>query len=108
MAKDDHTEFISETRQTPDKVYERPVSVTADFGRAEGSRPADFDGPKLTPRERECLQLAARGKSEREISQILGISEHPSEKHLLNDKGKLGAVNRVQAVAEAIRQGLIN
>ncbi|MEW9808693.1 helix-turn-helix transcriptional regulator [Mesorhizobium marinum] len=62
---------------------------------------------ELTPRERECLQWAAVGKSEWEISQILGISEHTSEKHLLNAKFKLGAVNRVQAVAEAIRRGYI-
>ena len=61
----------------------------------------------LTPRERECLKWAAAGKSEWEISQILGISEHTSEKHLLNAKHKLGTVNRVQAVAEAIRRGYI-
>jgi LuxR family quorum sensing-dependent transcriptional regulator len=65
------------------------------------------DHVELTPRERECLRWAAGGKSEWEISQILGISEHTSEKHLLNAKHKLGAVNRVQAVAEAIRRGYI-
>ena len=67
-----------------------------------------IDHIELTPRERECLQWAATGKSEWEISQILGISEHTSEKHLLNAKTKLGAVNRVQAVAEAIRRGYIS
>lgn len=66
-----------------------------------------IDHVALTPRERECLKWAAAGKSEWEISQILGISEHTSEKHLLNAKFKLGAVNRVQAVAEAIRRGYI-
>lgn len=66
-----------------------------------------MDNTPLTPRERECLQWAAVGKSEWEISQILGISEHTSEKHLLNAKLKLRAVNRVQAVAEAIRRGYI-
>lgn len=66
-----------------------------------------IDHVELTPRERECLKWAAAGKSEWEISQILGISEHTSEKHLLNAKHKLGAVNRVQAVAEAIRRGYI-
>lgn len=66
-----------------------------------------IDHIELTPRERECLKWAAEGKSEWEISQILGISEHTSEKHLLNAKFKLGAVNRVQAVAEAIRRGYI-
>jgi len=65
------------------------------------------DLPHLTPRETECLKWAAAGKSEWEISQILGISEHTAERHLLNAKTRLGAVNRVQAVAEAIRLGLI-
>ena len=67
-----------------------------------------IDHVELTGRERECLKWAAMGKSEWEISQILGISEHTSEKHLLNAKSKLGAVNRVQAVAEAIRRGYIS
>jgi DNA-binding CsgD family transcriptional regulator len=86
------------------------VSLAASYAISRLCRPpADpGDGLRLTPRERECLQLAATGKSEREISRMLGISEHTSEKHLLNAKGKLGAVNRVQAVAEAIRRGLIN
>ncbi|MAW85035.1 MAG: LuxR family transcriptional regulator [Phyllobacteriaceae bacterium] len=62
---------------------------------------------RLTRREAECIRWAAAGKSEWEISRILGISEHTSEKHLLSAKTKLGAVNRTQAVAEAIRQGYI-
>lgn len=61
----------------------------------------------LSPREVECLELAAAGKSEWEIARILGISEHTVEKHLLNAKTKLGAVNRVQAVAVALRLGVI-
>lgn len=64
-------------------------------------------GSELTKREAECIRWAAEGKSEWEISRILGISEHTSEKHLLNAKAKLGAANRVQAVAEAIRRGYI-
>lgn len=67
-----------------------------------------IDHIELTRREIECLQWAAVGKSEWEMSQILGISEHTSEKHLLSAKNKLGAVNRVQAVAEAIRRGFIS
>ena len=67
-----------------------------------------IDHIELTRREIECLRWAAVGKSEWEMSQIMGISEHTSEKHLLSAKNKLGAVNRVQAVAEAIRRGFIS
>jgi LuxR family quorum sensing-dependent transcriptional regulator len=89
------------------------ISLVATYavGRAmqllSGAADRTVDHIELTPRERECLRWAAAGKSEWEISQILGISEHTSEKHLLNAKFKLGAVNRVQAVAEAIRRGYI-
>lgn len=72
------------------------------------ARPVIEHRPELTDREKECMRWAAQGKSEWEISQILGISEHTSEKHLLNAKAKLGATNRVQAVAEAIRHGYIS
>lgn len=66
-----------------------------------------IDHVELTRREIECLQWAAEGKSEWEMSQIMGISEHTSEKHLLSAKSKLRAATRVQAVAEAIRRGFI-
>ena len=75
---------------------------------AAARRPARQILPaRLTRREVECLGWAAQGKSEWEISQILGISEHTAEKHLINARVKLGAVNRVHAVATAIRRGLI-
>jgi len=89
------------------------VSLVSTFaiGRAmqlSAAREAVEPRPELTDREKECMRWAALGKSEWEISQILGISEHTSEKHLLNAKSKLRAANRVQAVAEAIRQGYIS
>lgn len=61
----------------------------------------------LSKRETEALQWAAEGKSEWEIGVILGISEHTSEKFIRSACAKLHAVNRTQAVAQAIRMGLI-
>jgi LuxR family quorum sensing-dependent transcriptional regulator len=55
----------------------------------------------------ECLKWAADGKTEWEISAILSISEHTADKHLANARRKLGAANRAQAVANAIRWGII-
>jgi len=63
---------------------------------------------KLTPREVECLKWAADGKTEWEISAILNVSEHTADKHLANAHRKLGAANRAQAVANAIRWGLLS
>jgi LuxR family quorum sensing-dependent transcriptional regulator len=64
--------------------------------------------PSLTPREREALQWAAEGKSEWEIGEIMGISEHGVDKHMRAARQKLGTTSRTHAVAEAIRQGLID
>ncbi len=61
----------------------------------------------LTPRERECLQWCAHGKSSWEIGMILGISEHGASFHLKNAMGKLQATSRVAAVVKAIRLGFI-
>ncbi|ODN72570.1 autoinducer binding domain-containing protein [Methylobrevis pamukkalensis] len=64
--------------------------------------------PKLSPREIECLRWAADGKTSWEIAQILSISNHTADGYLTSATRKLRAVNRVQAVAEAFRHGLIH
>jgi len=72
-----------------------------------GSRHVRAIDVRLTSREIECLQWASCGKSEWEIGIILGISEHTAEKHLISARAKLGAANRVEAVAVAVRRGYI-
>jgi LuxR family quorum sensing-dependent transcriptional regulator len=62
---------------------------------------------KLTPRERETLQWAAEGKSEWEIGERMGISEHGVDKHMRSAREKLGTRTRTHAVAEAMRLRLI-
>ena len=53
----------------------------------------------LSPRELECLEWAAQGKSTWEIGRILGISRHTAATHLDNVKTKLGVRTIIQAVA---------
>jgi LuxR family transcriptional regulator, quorum-sensing system regulator BjaR1 len=66
------------------------------------------DGPViLSAREREALQWAAEGKGDWEIGEVMNISEHGADKHMRSVRAKLGVINRTQAVAEAIRRGLI-
>jgi LuxR family transcriptional regulator, activator of conjugal transfer of Ti plasmids len=57
------------------------------------------DGVPLSPRELECLEWAARGKSAWDIGQILGISRRTAAFHLDNAKAKLGVHSICQAVA---------
>jgi LuxR family transcriptional regulator, quorum-sensing system regulator BjaR1 len=66
------------------------------------------DGPiVLSAREREALQWAAEGKADWEIGEVMSISEHGADKHMRAVRAKLGVINRTQAVAEALRRGLI-
>jgi LuxR family quorum sensing-dependent transcriptional regulator len=64
-------------------------------------------GPRLSPRERECLRWIAAGKTSWEVSSILGLSESTTDGYIAAAARKLGAANRTQAVAEAIRRGII-
>jgi LuxR family transcriptional regulator, activator of conjugal transfer of Ti plasmids len=58
-----------------------------------------IDGVSLSPREYECLEWAAQGKSAWAIGRILGISRHTAATHIENAKAKLGVRTIVQAVA---------
>jgi LuxR family transcriptional regulator, quorum-sensing system regulator BjaR1 len=71
------------------------------------SKPGNSIQFKLTPRERECLAWVAAGKSDWDISQILGISEDTAHEYVHNGIAKLGATTRAQAVAIGILEGLI-
>lgn len=62
---------------------------------------------ELSVREREVLELVAKGKTNRYISHELYISEHTVKKHLQHILGKLHVNNRSEAVALAIRKGLL-
>ncbi|MFB9912524.1 LuxR family transcriptional regulator [Rhizobium paknamense] len=61
----------------------------------------------LTEREIECLNWTAAGKTSIEISEIMGLSEHTINHYLNRATKKLDTVNRTQAVAKALRLGLI-
>jgi len=63
--------------------------------------------PELTPREGEALRLLAKGLSNREIGTALGISEDGAKIHLKHVFWKLDAKDRVEAVAIALRRGLV-
>jgi DNA-binding CsgD family transcriptional regulator len=62
---------------------------------------------KLSSREIECLRWAAAGKSSDEIAIILGISAYTVSSYFKSATRKLDAVNRMQAIARAMRMKLI-
>jgi DNA-binding HTH domain-containing proteins len=62
----------------------------------------------LSEREIACLQLAGDGRISEEIAENLGLSVHTVNAYLGSATMKLDAVNRIQAIAKAIRLGHIN
>ncbi len=65
------------------------------------------DCASLSPREVDCLTLAARGHGDEDIAQRLNISRHTARFHIENAVEKLGASNRTHAVALGAQLGLI-
>lgn len=61
-------------------------------------------GGVLSLRERECLELAALGKSDWAISRLLRISQHTVHKHIEAAKRRLGVSTRVQAIVWAAQR----
>jgi DNA-binding NarL/FixJ family response regulator len=61
----------------------------------------------LTSRERQILALLGEGRSNREIANILVISERTARTHVSNVLSKLNLPSRTQAALMAIREGLV-
>jgi len=80
-------------------VSEDPSATPAD-----GSKPSRA---RLTPREREILQLLAEGKSNKEVAGLLGISVNTAEAHRANIMLKLGVHSVAELVHYAVRNRMI-
>jgi len=81
-----------------------PGTTAALFQQLRGDGPAI----SLSPRESEVLRQVANGQTNKAIALLLGISEHTVKFHLGSAMTKLGAASRAEAVAVAIRRGLIS
>ncbi|MEE8448185.1 MAG: response regulator transcription factor [Thermodesulfobacteriota bacterium] len=81
------------------------AKILSEFGR-QIRKERELASP-LTSREREVLELVAKGLTNKKIGNTLFISEHTVKNHLRNILEKLHLANRAQAVAYALEKGLI-
>ena len=75
---------------------------------AADAQPAPEPDMALTRRELEVLDLLAEGASNKGIARRLGISVHTAKFHVGSLLDKLDATGRTDAVAQAVRQGVIH
>lgn len=91
---------------TLDQNNSSAVLVTFQFSvlRAARSTP---EGPSLTPRQREILQLIAEGRTAKEIATLLNISTRTVEGHKYEIMGALEVKTSAELVRQAVKLGLI-
>jgi LuxR family quorum-sensing system transcriptional regulator CciR len=63
---------------------------------------------QLTDRQRDCVVWAARGKSDWEIAQILGISHETVIQHLKQARERYGVTKRTMLAVSALFDGTIS
>ncbi|HXW71033.1 MAG TPA: LuxR family transcriptional regulator [Methylocella sp.] len=75
------------------------------------SRPtlkADDEVPRLTERQIECVVLVARGKTDWEISRILGVSHETVIQHIKDARDRYGVTKRTMLTIRALFDGSIS
>jgi DNA-binding NarL/FixJ family response regulator len=98
-----HTVYAGNTIIAPD-LAQKMLNTFEDGRQAGSARLA----PPLTERELEVIRALARGMSDRQIAQSLGISEKTVRNHTSNIYRKLHIFDRTQAVIYAVREGVID
>ena len=75
--------------------------------RGNGIRTTPPRLPRLTPREREVIQLLAEGKSSKEVASVLNLSTKTAETHRSNIMRKLGFHSIRDLVVYAVKNNII-
>jgi len=88
-------------------VFERLEATPAVSQLDDAEESASDVESQLTRREREVLALVAAGDTNRQIAEVLGISEHTVARHMSNIFNKIDVTTRTAAATFALKQGLI-
>lgn len=95
----------------PSPVPTEPLAPAPSTPEPPPAATSDSDEPPSKPlsnRETELLQLIAKGVSNSEAARLLNLSKATIRTHLEHIYRKLEVTNRVEAVTEGIRKGLIS
>lgn len=92
---------------TPSMASKLLTEFSALANRVDGGR-ATPAGPKLTSREVEVLGFIARGRSNRDIAELLFISENTVKNHVRNILEKLQLHSRTEAALYAVREQIVD
>jgi len=68
---------------------------------------ARVQGPELTERQAEILQLVAEGKTNKEVGAMMGITEGTVKVHVNHIFRKLGVAGRTAAITKALQYGVV-
>ena len=101
LARAVRTAYVGEALLSP-AVAARLVRAVAD-----GGAPGALERDRLTRREREVLELIARGRSNKRIALELEISEKTVKAHVGHLLAKLGVSDRTQAAVQAFELGYV-
>ena len=99
-------------KDAPDQEVVRAVQMTTEgrryLAQSVAAKLADhLDSNQLSDRELEILGLMATGLSNKGIARRAGITEGTVKFHVNSILGKLGCASRTEAVASALKKGLI-
>ena len=83
------------------------IVAPSTFARSTAVTDAQHDGPRLTDRELEVLQLLGKGMTAAGIGRVLGISLNTSRGYIKTLHAKLGVATQLEAVVRAQHLGLI-
>lgn len=92
-----------------ESILDRELVVRV-LGHLSSEMPSQTEPPpvRLSPREREVLQLLAQGQTNREIASNLTVSVYTVKIHVEHILAKLGVSDRTQAAVRAIELGLLH
>jgi DNA-binding NarL/FixJ family response regulator len=99
--------YARESLQPTETLLRSLTGMGHELGHFFARRSGELQPHELTPRQRQILQLAARGMSGKTIAQHLSLSPSTVKSHFEHIYTKWGTSDRASAVAKALREGLI-